>query len=262
MSSNNYLCKNNDISNKKHKFTFILYSTEWLTRTEMLIGKENQEKLRSSHVLVAGLGGVGAYSAEMLCRAGIGKLTLVDGDTVQHNNRNRQLLALRSNENRPKTEVMAERLRDINPDVQLELINEFIRDERLIEIISQPCDYVVDAIDTLSPKIFLIFYALKNNQRIVSSMGAGGKLDPLQIRVDDLSQTYNCRLAYILRKRLRKLGVTTGVKAVFSTEQTDKNLVKTCDEQNKKSVVGTISYLPAMFGCVCAAVAIRDIIGQ
>jgi len=228
----------------------------------MLIGKGNQEILRSSHVLVAGLGGVGAFAAEMLCRAGIGTLTLIDGDTVQPGNRNRQLLALGSNDGRSKTEVMAERLRDINSNVQLVLISEFIRDERLIEIASLPYDYVVDAIDTLSPKLFLIYYALKNHQRIVSSMGAGGKLDPLQIRVDDLSQTYNCRLAYILRKRLRKLGVTTGVKAVFSTEQIDKKLVETCDEQNKKSVVGTISYLPAMFGCVCASVVIRDLIHE
>jgi tRNA A37 threonylcarbamoyladenosine dehydratase len=228
----------------------------------MLIHKENLDKLRSAHILVTGLGGVGAYAAEMLCRAGTGRLTIVDGDTVQPGNRNRQLLALCSNEGRPKAEVMAERLRDINPDIHLEIIGEFIRDERLIEIVSRPYDYVVDAIDTLSPKIFLLYYALKNHQRIVSSMGAGGKLDPLQIRVDDLSQTYNCRLAYILRKRLRRLDVTTGIKAVFSTEQTNRDLVETCDEQNKKSVVGTISYLPAMFGCVCASVAIRDMMGD
>jgi len=233
---------------------------EWLGRTEMLIHAENLEKIRSAHVLVAGLGGVGAFAAEMLCRAGIGRLTIIDGDTVQPGNRNRQLLALCSNEGRPKTEVMAERLRDINPDIQLETINEFIRDERLVEITNRPYSYVVDAIDTLSPKMFLLYHALKNHQRIVSSMGAGGKLDPLQIRVDDLSKTYNCRLAYVLRKRLRKLGVTTGIKAVFSTEQVDRELVTPCDEQNKKSVVGTISYLPAIFGCICASVVIRDLI--
>ena len=233
---------------------------EWLGRTEMLINADNLAKMRSAHVLVAGLGGVGAYAAEMLCRAGVGKLTIIDGDTVQPGNRNRQLLAICSNEGRPKTEVMAERLRDINPEVQLETVNEFIRDERLIEIASRPCDYMIDAIDTLSPKVFLLYHAMKNNQRIVSSMGAGGKLDPLQIRVDDLSKTYNCRLAHILRKRLRKLGVTTGIKSVFSTEQTDRKLVVSCDEQNKKSVVGTISYLPAVFGCVCASVVIRDLI--
>jgi len=228
----------------------------------MLIHAENLEKIRAAHVLVAGLGGVGAFAAEMLCRAGIGRLTIIDGDTVQPGNRNRQLLALCSNEGRPKTEVMAERLRDINPDIQLEIINEFVRDERLVEIVSCPYDYVVDAIDTLSPKTFLLYYALKNHQRIVSSMGAGGKLDPLQIRVEDLSKTYNCRLAYILRKRLRKLGVTTGIKAVFSTEQVDRELVAPCDEQNKKSVVGTISYLPAIFGCICASVVIRDLMEQ
>ena len=232
---------------------------EWLNRTEMLINTDNLAKLRSAHVLVAGLGGVGAYAAEMLCRAGVGKLTIIDGDTVQPSNRNRQLLALCSNEGRPKAEVMAERLRDVNPQVHLEVISEFIRDERLIEIVSRPCDYIVDAIDTLSPKVFLLYYALKNQQRVVSSMGAGGKLDPLQIRVDDLSNTYNCRLAYILRKRLRKLGVTTGIKAVFSTEQADKTLVIPCNEQNKNSVVGTISYLPAMFGCVCASEVIREL---
>ncbi len=236
-----------------------MYQTDWLSRTEMLINSNNLEKLHSSHILVAGLGGVGAYAAEMLCRAGVGRLTIIDGDTVQPSNRNRQLLALCSNEGRRKTEVMADRLYDINPDLQLETISEFIRDERLIEIASQPYDYVVDAIDTLSPKIFLLYYGLKSHQRIVSSMGAGGKLDPLQIHVDDLSKTYNCRLAYVLRKRLRKLGVTTGIKAVFSTEQVDKDLVEPCDEQNKKSVVGTISYLPAIFGCVCASVVIRDL---
>ena len=237
-----------------------MYQQEWLGRTEMLTGVENLEKLRSAHVLVAGLGGVGAYAAEMLCRAGVGRLTIIDGDEVQCSNRNRQLLALCSNEGRPKTEVMAERLRDIHPEIQLETVNEFIRDERLIEIVSRPYDYVVDAIDTLSPKLFLLYHGLNNRQRIVSSMGAGGKLDPLQIRVDDISKTFNCRLAHILRKRLRRLGVTTGIKAVFSTELIDRKLVEPCDEPNKKSVTGTISYLPAMFGCVCASVVIRDLI--
>ena len=237
-----------------------MLKTEWLNRTEMLINASNLAKLRQSHILVVGLGGVGAYSAEMLCRAGVGRLTIIDGDTVQPSNRNRQLLALCSNESALKTEVMADRLRDINPEIHLELISEFIRDDRLIEIVGHSYDYIVDAIDTLSPKIFLLYHALKNNHRIVSSMGAGGKIDPLQIRVDDLSKTYNCRLAYVLRKRLRKLGITTGIKAVFSTEQTDKELVIPCDDLNKKSVVGTISYLPAIFGCICASVVIRDII--
>ncbi len=228
----------------------------------MLVGKDSMDRLRSAHVLVAGLGGVGAYAAEMLCRSGIGRLTLIDGDSIQPSNRNRQLLALKSNEGRMKTEVMAERLQDINPEIKLDLISEFIRDDRLIEIVSRPYDYVVDAIDTLSPKIFLLYYGLRNKQRIVSSMGAGGKFDPLQIRIEDISKTYHCRLAYMLRKRLRKLGVTEGIKAVFSTEQIDKKLLEPCDEPNKKSVVGTISYLPAIFGCTCASVVIRDLMAS
>lgn len=246
--------------NKTLIYSYFVSIMEWFARTEMLAGKANLAKLNSSHVLVVGLGGVGAYTAEMLCRAGVGRLTLVDGDRVQPGNRNRQLLALCSSEGRLKTELMAERLSDINPDAEIEIISEFIRDERLMEIISRPYDYVVDAIDTLSPKIFLLYYGLQNRQRIVSSMGAGGKLDPLQIRIDDLSKTYNCRLACVLRKRLRKLGVTGGIQTVFSTEQVDKELIEPCDEQNKKSVVGTISYLPAIFGCVCASVVIRDLI--
>lgn len=228
----------------------------------MLLKPAQIKRLQSSHVLVAGLGGVGAFAAEMLCRAGVGQLTIVDGDKVQASNRNRQLPALRSNEGRLKTEVMAERLSDINENLQLNVISEFLRDERLIEVISRPYDYVVDAIDTLSPKIYLLYYGKLNNQNIVSSMGAGGKMDPLQIKIDDLSKTYNCRLAYVLRKRLRKMNVTAGIKAVFSTEQTDRELVEPCEEQNKKSIVGTISYLPAMFGCVCASVVIRDLIGD
>ena len=233
---------------------------EWLCRTEALINAGNVAKLGSSHVLIVGLGGVGGYVAEMLCRAGVGRLTIIDGDTVQPSNRNRQLPALCNNEGRLKTEVMAERLRNINPDVQLELISEFIRDERIIEIISQPFDYVVDAIDTLSPKVFLLLHAKKNNLRIVSSMGAGGRLDPLQVRIDDISKTFNCRLARTVRKRLRKFGVESGIKTVFSTELIDKELVVDCNEQNKKSIVGTISYLPAIFGCVCASVVIRGLI--
>ena len=226
----------------------------------MLINGDNVAKLSSSHVLIAGLGGVGGYVAEMLCRAGIGQLTIIDGDAVNSSNRNRQIIALCSTQGKMKTEVMAERMRDINPDIKLETIAEFIRDERLIEIINKQFDYVVDAIDTLSPKVFLLYHALKNNQRIVSSMGAGGKLDPQKIIIDDISKSFNCRLASTVRKRLRKLGVEKGIKTVFSTELIDKELVIDCNEQNKNSVVGTMSYLPAIFGCMCASVVIRDLI--
>ena len=240
----------------------LTYQTEWLCRTEMLVNPDNMAKLRSSHVLVVGLGGVGAYAAEMICRAGVGRLTIIDGDCVQPSNRNRQLLALCSNDGRRKTEIMEERLRDINPELQLETISEYIHDQALIEIASLQYDYVVDAIDTLSPKIFLLYYSLKNKNKIVSSMGAGGKLDPLKIQIDDISKTQVCSLACSVRKRLRKLGVTTGIKTVFSTEPINKKLVVACEEQNKRSVVGTISYMPAIFGCICASVVIRDLCGR
>jgi tRNA A37 threonylcarbamoyladenosine dehydratase len=233
---------------------------EWLSRTEMLLGKDSLEKLQSSHVLVVGIGGVGAYTAEMLARAGIGTLTIVDGDTVKPSNRNRQLIALQTTEGQFKTEIMAKRLYDINPKIKIEMVTSFIKDEQMIDVVCKPFDYVVDAIDTLSPKVYLLYHALQHNHRIVSSMGAGGKLDATKIKIDDLSKTYNCRLAYVLRKRLRKLQVTNGIKAVFSTEQIDTQVDITDEEPNKKSIIGTISYLPAIFGCMCASVVVRDLV--
>lgn len=234
---------------------------DWLSRTELLLGKEKLSRLAESSVFVAGLGGVGAYAAEMLARAGVGNLTIADGDVVVPSNKNRQLIALDSTLGKPKTELLEVRLLDINPDLNLTVYHEFLRDDRLNDILATGnFDYVVDAIDTLSPKIFLIYGALKNNLPLVSSMGAGGKLDPLQVKIADVSESYNCRLAYILRKRLRRLGVSKGFKVVFSTEQVPKEtIVLTDGEQNKKSNVGTISYMPAVFGCYCASVVIRDL---
>lgn len=234
----------------------------WLSRTEMLIGAEGLKKLKSSSVLVVGLGGVGSFAAEMICRAGVGSMTIVDGDTVHPSNRNRQLLALKSTTGVSKAELMAARLMDINPKLDLTSINEYIKDERMIEILDYGYDYVVDAIDTLSPKIFLIFHTMQRKYRLVSSMGSGGKYDPLQIRVADISESTNCTLARILRKRLHRLGITNGFTAVFSPEVIDKKkIVPSAGEPNKASVVGTISYMPAAFGIACASVAIRDLAG-
>ncbi|HCI55261.1 MAG TPA: tRNA threonylcarbamoyladenosine dehydratase [Bacteroidales bacterium] len=235
---------------------------EWYSRTEQCIGAERFARLKSSNVLVAGMGGVGAYAAEMLCRAGIGKMTIVDGDIIHPSNRNRQLLALISTEGKPKVLIMEERLKDINPDIEITALDEFIRDERMIEILSEPFDYIVDAIDTLSPKVFLIYHSLRRNYRIVSSMGAGGKFDPLKIRVDDISQTYGCSLARMLRKKLHRLGVDEGFRAVYSPERVDKSrIIESSEEKNKASIVGSISYMPAAFGIVCASVVIRDLAG-
>ena len=235
----------------------------WLERTELLLGQEKLQRLQQSHVLVVGLGGVGAYAAEMLCRAGVGELTIIDADSVHASNRNRQLIALKSNEGAKKVELMARRLKDINPHIRLHALDEFIRDERIFEILETSHDYIADAIDTLAPKIFLIKTALERNIPIISSMGSGGKTDPAMIRVVDFSETYNDKLARMLRKRLHKLGVYTGFKVVFSHEKTKKEAVKFVEnEANKKTTVGTISYMPPLFGSFMAAEIIRSLISD
>jgi len=236
--------------------------SEWLARTELIVGDESLKRLKASNVLVVGLGGVGAYAAEMICRAGIGSMTIVDGDTVNPTNRNRQLAALKSTEGFAKSEVMGERLKDINPDLNLTIIHDYIKDEKIVEVLDRGFDYVVDAIDTLSPKIFLIYRSLLRKFPVVSSMGAGGKFDPTRISISDISETTDCPLARILRKRLHRLGIREGFTAVFSTEGIDKSkIVPTNGEQNKASIVGTISYMPAVFGIACASVVIRDLAG-
>ena len=236
--------------------------TDWLSRTELLLGVESLNRIKAAKVLVAGLGGVGSYAAEMICRAGIGSMTIVDGDSIQNSNRNRQLIALTSTEGHSKTAVMASRLLDINPGLNLKVINEFIRDNRIGEIIDDGFDYVVDAIDTLSPKVFLIYHSIRKQVRIVSSMGSGGKVDPLKINIADISETTDCSLARVIRKRLHRLNVIEGVTAVYSPESIDKTkVIPIPPEQNKASIVGTISYMPAAFGLACASVVIRDLAG-
>ncbi len=235
----------------------------WQERTELLFKNEKTEKIQNSSILIAGLGGVGAYAAEMLCRAGVKNLTIIDFDTVKQSNKNRQLIALESTIGLTKTEVMASRLSDINPDINLNVMNVFLRDELTDEILAKQYDYVVDAIDTLSPKIFFIKRAVKNGLKLVSSMGAGGKTDPEKIMISDISESYNCDLARALRKKLSGLGIKSGFKVVFSSEKTKANSkVYVEDEPNKKTTVGTVSYMPAIFGCYCASVVIREIAGE
>ena len=237
-------------------------TTHWLSRTELLIGNDKLSVLRDKHVLITGLGGVGAMAAEQICRAGVGRMTIIDGDTVHPSNRNRQLPALKSTEGKAKTGVMASRLLDINPALNLTVIHEYIRDERTVEILKQGYDYVVDAIDTLSPKVYLLHACVELGLPVVSSMGAGGKFDPGQVTVADLDDSYNCKLAYYMRKRLHKLGIYKGIKVVFSPEVVDRSAVILQEgETNKKSNVGTISYMPAVFGCFMASVVIRDLLG-
>jgi tRNA A37 threonylcarbamoyladenosine dehydratase len=228
----------------------------------MLLGTKGLAKLKSAKVLVVGLGGVGAYAAEMICRAGVGSMTIVDGDKINSSNRNRQLLALISTQGKAKAELMGSRLLDINPGLDLTIVSEYIKDDMVIEILDAGFDYVVDAIDTLSPKIFLIFHSLQKKYKLVSSMGAGGRFDPLKITISDISGTTDCNLARILRKRLHRLGIREGFTAVYSPETIDKSKVLLSPgEQNKASVVGTVSYMPAAFGIACASVVIRDLAG-
>lgn len=231
-----------------------LMEESWQQRTELLLGEEKMKRIRSSHVLVVGLGGVGAYAAEMLCRAGVGRMTIVDADTVQLTNLNRQLPALRSTLGLPKAEVLAERYKDINPEIELTVLPVYLKDENIPELLdSASFDFVVDAIDTISPKCFLICEAMKRRIKIVSSMGAGAKSDITQVRFADLWETYHCGLSKAVRKRLQKMGMKRKLPVVFSTEQADQNAVLLIDdERNKKSTCGTVSYMPAVFGCYLA----------
>jgi tRNA A37 threonylcarbamoyladenosine dehydratase len=234
----------------------------WQDRTLLLMGEENYRKLSMARVLVAGLGGVGAYAAEMLCRAGIGSLTLVDGDRVSASNRNRQLIALSSTEGQYKTDLMEERLKDINPDIEICKHTVFMADGIVDEILTEKFDYVVDAIDTLSPKVFFIRKVMEKAYPLVSSFGSGGKMDPLQIKVSDVSASYNCRFGHAVRKQLHRLGIHKGFTVVFSPEKVHPSAVKEIEgERNKKSAVGTISYLPASFGIAMASVIVRELTG-
>lgn len=235
----------------------------WLERSELMFGKEGLERLKNAAVLIVGVGGVGAYAAEMLVRAGIGKMVIADSDTVSESNINRQLVALHSTIGRAKTEVLSERLYDINPKLDLRVVNEYIKDEKTDQILdSDHFDYVVDAIDTLSPKLALIKGCMDRGIPIVSSMGAGAKTDPTKMEICDISKTHHCPLAHMLRKRLHKIGIHKGFKAVFSAEPPKEGAMILCEERNKKSNVGTVSYLPALFGIGCASVVIRDLTEQ
>ncbi len=235
----------------------------WQERTIQLLGEKKYSRLQEANVLVAGMGGVGSMAAEMICRSGVGKMCIIDGDTIQPGNLNRQLPATHSKLNQAKAVVMGERLKDINPGLELTVINEYMREERIPQILQAPFDYVVDAIDTLSPKIYLIYHTVNRGLKLASSMGSGGKMDPAQIRVADFGDTYNCRLAYLLRKKLRKLDVHGGFRVVFSTEQVPKEMIIPVeDEPNKKSTVGTNSYIPAIFGCTLASIVIRDLVEE
>ena len=222
----------------------------WRERTKLVVKDEGLQKLEHSHVLVVGLGGVGAFVAEFLARAGVGYLTIVDGDVVDITNKNRQLIALDSTIGQPKAELVAQRLRDINPHIVLEVINDFLTPET-----------AYDLVDSISPKISLLRACHDSRVKVISSMGAGGVLDPSKVKVADISQTRDCPLARTIRKRLKKEGIQPKFKAVFSLELPDKDMMALTDGANfKRSYYGTMSYMPALFGIHVAGVIVRKLI--
>lgn len=232
-----------------------------MQRTEILFGHDSMESLRCANVLVAGVGGVGAYAAEMLCRAGIGNMTIVDSDDVSVTNINRQLPALHSTVGRSKVEVMARRLRDINPEISLTALHEYITDENVGEFVGA-CnfDFIVDAIDTIAPKLGLIAYALNNSISMISSMGAGAKTDISQIQYADIWKTFNCGLSKAVRTGMKKRGLQGHrLPVVFCSQAPNMDAVIRINETNKKSTAGTVSYMTATFGNYLAAYVIRHL---
>lgn len=235
---------------------------DWRERTELLIDKKGNAALGSAHILVVGLGGVGSFAAEFLARAGVGKLTVVDGDVVDITNINRQLPALHSTIGKSKVEIVAARLLDINPQIELTKVENFLNPENMDEFFSdKDWDFIVDCIDSVTPKVLLIMNAKRHRIKMVSCFGAGGKIDPAQVLVRDLSKTQNCFLAKTVRKRLKAEKIDKGVRCVFSNEiQDDESLQLTDGKNYKKSFYGTISYMPALFGLYAASEAIQYIL--
>ena len=236
----------------------------WLSRTQLMLGDEMVEKLMGKNVLIVGLGGVGGICAEMIVRAGIGKLTIVDNDTVDESNINRQIQALQSTVKKPKAQVLAARLKDINPELDLTVLEVYIKEKITTDLVEkEKWDYIVDCIDTLSSKVFFIKACMDRKLPIVSSLGAGGKVDPSQIEVTDISKTHECNLAKYVRKRLHSLGIYKGLKVVFSPEKVDQSrIIETEKAFPKKSLIGTLSYMPAIFGCTVASVVLRDLLAN
>jgi len=233
----------------------------WLERTVLLIGEEEVKRLQQKRILIVGMGGVGSYAAEFICRAGIGNLTIVDGDTVDITNKNRQLPALSSTVGQSKVAWMGERLMDINPALNLSCIASFQRPDDTRALVAEGAfDYVMDCIDSITPKLFLIEAAVKKGVPVISSMGAGGKTDPWHMHVADISETFMCPFARNLRKRLRKMGITNGVKTIFSSAPVIDSSLKLTDGNNfKKSFYGTISFIPPLFGLLMAAEVVNEL---
>lgn len=242
------------------KIYIMLDLKNWQERTKLLVGRDFT-KLQNAHILIVGIGGVGGIAAEMICRAGVGKMTIVDSDEINVTNLNRQIYTLTTNIGKSKVDVLGKKLKLINPELNLNVLNMYVTEETIVEILnSEKFDYVVDAIDTLSPKVQLLVQCSRRGLKVVSSMGAGGKLDPTLVSVADISETHDCPLARILRKRLHRFGVYKGIKSVFSPEKIVESSVILVESGNKKTTLGTISYLPSIFGIYASWVVISDLL--
>lgn len=233
---------------------------KWQERAELLFKKEGLENLKNANVLVVGVGGVGSFAAEFLARAGVGNLTIVDGDVVDITNINRQLPALHSTIGMAKIDVVGDRLMDINPELNLTKVQEFLSPERAFEIVEEKYDYVLDCIDSVTPKLNLIIGAKRKRVKIISSMGAGGKMEAAKVKVADITNTVNCVFAKTIRKRLKEHKIDK-LKVVFSSEIQDETSLKMTDGTNyKRSFYGTNSYMPGLFGLYAAETVIRYLI--
>jgi tRNA A37 threonylcarbamoyladenosine dehydratase len=223
----------------------------WYDRTEILIGKENIEKLKNLHVAVFGVGGVGSYAVEALVRAGVGKITIVDADNVDETNINRQLLATVDVVGEAKVDVLEKRILSINPKIKVHKICDFYSAENREKFFENSYDYVVDAIDSIASKIDLIKYCYDNNIKIISSMGTANKLEPLKLKVTDINKTIVCPLAKIIRKKAKEFGIKK-LKVVYSEELPIKN--------ENTNILGSISFVPSVAGLIIASEVVRDII--
>lgn len=236
-------------------------TNDWLDRTTLLIGDEKSKKLQGARILIVGLGGVGGFAAEFLARAGVGKMTIVDGDNVDATNKNRQIIALDSTVGKSKAELVKSRMKDINPSMEIEAIQRFLEPEMMLDLVGEGFDYVLDCIDSIQPKFHLILACKRHNTRFISSMGAGGKMDVSQVKVMSIWATENDGIAYQIRKRLKKKNAQRKFPVVCSTEQVkEESLAFTDGENFKKTFYGTISYMPAIFGLYMAEYVIRKLI--
>ena len=238
--------------------------TPYNQRTALLLGQEAVDHLADRHVMVVGVGGVGAYAVEMLARSGVGTLTIIDADVVSESNVNRQLPALISTVGKSKVDVMRRRIMDINPECKVNAIGSFVTADNVGVIIDRFApDFVVDAIDSVAPKVALIEYCYRNKVKLISSMGAGGRIDPTKVMYADIADTYHDGLARVVRQRLKDRGITSGVKCVFSTEQARRSALTLTDEmQNKVSSFGKVAWLPATFGIMLASYVVNRMTNQ